>query len=95
MCFLIVDTIAVHFLFLLEHRRRQEGLLAAVVTHRGPTGHSANKSHEKKSRTTKKVIAAAGLGAALVAGPLVACGSAEAAPATDARGRIRQERNIK
>ena len=39
---------------------------------------SANKANEKKSRTMKKVIAAAGLGAALIAGPLLGAGTANA-----------------
>ena len=39
---------------------------------------SANKANEKKSRTMKKLIAVAGLGAALTVGTLVGAGTANA-----------------
>ncbi len=39
---------------------------------------SANKANEKKTRTMKKVIAVAGLGAALVVAPLAVAGTANA-----------------
>ena len=39
---------------------------------------SANKANEKKSRTMKKLIAAAGLGAAVAVGSLVGAGTANA-----------------
>jgi Protein of unknown function (DUF732) len=42
------------------------------------TGHSANKANRKKSRTMKKIIAAAGLGAAITLGSLVGAGTANA-----------------
>ncbi len=46
---------------------------------------SANKANEKKSRTMKKLIAAAGIGAALIAAPLAAAGTASASPQQDSQ----------
>ena len=44
----------------------------------GPTEHSANKTNEKKTRTMKKILAAAGLGAAVALGSLAGAGTASA-----------------
>ncbi len=49
---------------------------------RGPTGHSANKQ-TKKSRTREKILAAAGIGAAMIAGALPGAGMASATDGYD------------
>ena len=50
---------------------------------------SANKANEKKSRTMKKVLAAAGLGAAITVGSLVGAGTASADHFGDPRHGLR------
>ena len=46
---------------------------------------SANKANEKKSRTMKKLLAAAGLGAAVTLGSLAGAGTASAEPTSSGR----------
>ena len=65
------------------HMARFAFVALGIELTEGQPDTSANKANEKKFRTMKKLIAAAGLGAAIAIGSLVGAGAASADTFTD------------